>query len=107
MLPELLALCEHETKDICILISDCDQRTAWNTESAILMSSSLNELDPFTDHLALGRAFGRTGHASSVLTLAIASAHANAENKPALASSVADPIMRSLAVLQPWQVSPT
>ncbi|MBS1211081.1 MAG: hypothetical protein H6R19_3479, partial [Proteobacteria bacterium] len=88
-------------------VSDCNQHAAWSTESAVLMNTSFQELDPISDHFALGRAFGHTGLASSLLTLALAAMHAQTEERPVLAASVADPIERSLAVLKPWQVSPT
>ncbi|MEC5387275.1 hypothetical protein VVD49_16215 [Uliginosibacterium sp. H3] len=94
---------ELQTSSVAGLISDCDHRSPWLTEAAMLINASLSELDPVADHLALGNALGSTGHASSTLALAFA-AHAIAiDEKPLLVASLTDKRARSIVALSPWQ----
>jgi hypothetical protein len=98
-----LSNAQLETSVVAGLISDCDHRSAWLTESAMLVSTTFSELDPVADHISIGNALGSTGHASSTLALALA-AHAVAmDEKPFLAASLIDPRARSIAALSPWQ----
>ncbi|WP_158239205.1 hypothetical protein [Uliginosibacterium sp. TH139] len=105
LLPELLEHAGLAASEVCGLSSDCDQRAAWFTEAATLMSTHLPELDPVSDHLSLGRSFGHTGHAGPLLALVMAAHTAQAESRAVLAAALFDPVQRSLAVLRPWQVS--
>lgn len=97
-----LANAQQSAASICALISDCDQRSAWATESAMLMTDSFTELDAVEDHLAIGRALGHTGYAHSTLALALAAAHTNSEARPVVLASMHDRLARSLVVLSPW-----
>jgi hypothetical protein len=92
-----------EAVSVAGLISDCDHRSPWLTEAAMLLNASFTELDPVADHLALGNALGSTGHASNTLALTFA-AHAIAmDERPVLAASLADRRSRSVVVFSPWQ----
>ncbi|HSD35879.1 MAG TPA: hypothetical protein VLC92_00120 [Rhodocyclaceae bacterium] len=92
-----------EAISVAGLVSDCDHRSPWLTEAAMLLNASFTELDPVADHIALGNALGSTGHASNTLALALA-AHAIAiDEKPLLAASLSDRRSRSVVALSPWQ----
>ncbi len=105
ILPDLLQQAGTQAGEIDCLSSDCDQRSALFTEAALLMNSLLQALDPVSDHLALGRSFGHTGHAGPLLALVTAAHAAHERGRAVLAASMVDPVQRSLAVLLPWQVS--
>ena len=100
---------KHPTNvdDIATVVSDCDQRIHWNAEATALISANLPALDPIMDHLALGRAFGNTGAASSTLALACAAACVRESAKAGFIASVADTSQRSLALLCPWPEATT
>ncbi|GAA5162820.1 hypothetical protein [Viridibacterium curvum] len=98
---------DKQAADICALVSDCDHRSPWVTESAMLIGSSLPDLDPVEHHLAVGKALGHLGQAQSAITLALAAAHVQAETRPVLLACLADAQARSVATLSPWQASAT
>jgi hypothetical protein len=101
-----LANAATETSEIGALVSDCDHRSAWFSESAMLVSQTFAELDPIADHLAVGNALGSTGHANSALALALASHAIRIDKKPLLAASLTDAQARSIVALRPWQALP-
>ncbi|MDB5799361.1 MAG: hypothetical protein JWL63_300 [Rhodocyclales bacterium] len=92
----------QEALSVAAVVSDCDHRSPWLTETSMLVSSAFAELDVIADHLAIGGGLGNTGHASSTLALALA-AHAVAmDDKHVVVANVADVSARSVAVLGPW-----
>jgi hypothetical protein len=92
-----------EAASVAGFISDCDHRSPWLTEAAMLLNASFSELDPVGDHLALGNALGSTGHAGHTLALALAAHAIVIDDKPLLAASLADRRTRSVVALSPWQ----
>lgn len=92
---------------VAALVSDCDQRSHWTAEAASLISAHLPALDPVADHLALGRALGNTGIASSTLALALAVANVRERKQPGFVASLAHTSHRSLALLRPWPEATT
>lgn len=87
---------------VCAIVSDCDHRSDWTTESAMLISDCFEMLDPVADHVAVCSALGNSGHAASALSMAIAAHAAAIEEKNLLLASVADESARSVAMLSPW-----
>lgn len=88
--------------DACGVVSDCDHRTAWQSELAQAITELFPALDPIADHLALGNALGCVGHASSTLSLCVAAALAAQAEQPILALSVDDAHERSGLILERW-----
>lgn len=108
-LSALTALCLQHTampaSDIGALVSDCDHRSPWVTESAMLIGNALPELDPVEHHLATGKALGYLGQAQSTMALALAASQVQAETRPVLLACLADAQARSVAALSPWQAA--
>ncbi|MFT3734542.1 MAG: hypothetical protein QM776_05920 [Rhodocyclaceae bacterium] len=98
---------DKQATDICAFVSDCDHRSPWLTESALLIGSTLPELDPVEHHLAVGKALGHLGQAQSTMALALAAGHVQAETRPVLLACLADAQARSVTTLSPWQATAT
>lgn len=99
---ELLGRHGIDASSIACVVSDCDQRKAWNGEMSAFISARLDRLDSFTDHIALGRSFGDTGAAASTLALALGIARSLQASAPCLVACVAGARSRSCAVVGPW-----
>lgn len=91
---------------LACVVCDGDVRPSRGIEIAAAINNQLPHLDPVSDRIGLGSALGDLGAAGATLALALAASQVRALQKPVALAAIADPLQRSLALLQPYTSEP-
>ncbi len=97
-----LAAAQLQPADICLVVSDVDQRSSRCGECAGAINSFLPELDPVGQFVGAGQALGRLGAGGALFALGVAAAAAEAEENPVLLVTASHPTERAAVVVRPY-----